>query len=407
MNRLLASVCLAALYASPLVANEAALQQSLAKWDLQLEEWRAAVQQASTPEEKARALAQKPDGQELAQELWRAVGYRSMHEPWACPAVVWWLNHPQALAKVVPQAELGKAFERFWKAIDAVHYQDPRIAGACAALSQSSDVRVFRMLEKIYAANPDNKARGAAAMALALYLNRTNSFSEAEWGGKDMMRAKRLFYVREALLKAPGVPFGESTVEKVAAEEVYRLKNLSEGSIPPIIAVADKSGKIHSLPERNKPTILFFCAPGDEASASMLGRAVVFKTQYPKFAFCPVVSSVPRQKAAELFAEQGVAADFYLDAQGEAAQAYRMEAWPRVALISHRCRLLYYGLPNLDFQTRLDAYQAELEHDAAGANAPAARSPQPAPAAQPRPVPAPERKGLEGTPPGLRPMPAF
>ncbi len=412
MNRLLAFVCLAALHASSLNAGEAALQRALAKWDLQLREWAAAVDQAATAEERARAQAGKPDGMDLAQELWKAVGYRSMYETWACPAVVWWLNHPHALAKVVPPAELKTAFSRFWKAIDAVHYQDPRIAGACEALSRSNDVRVYRMLAKIYAANPDDRARGCAAMGLALYLNRTNVLSEAEWGGKDMMRAKRLFYVREALLKAPGAPFGDSTIDKVAAEEVYRLRNLSEGSIPPMVSVLDSGGKAVNLPVRNRPTILLFCTPGDEASASVLSRSVVFQSQYPEFVFCPVISSMSREEASAALAEQGIACDFYLDPDGEAARAWRMEEWPRVALISERCRLLYYGAPNLDFQTRLDACKAEREHDAAALKQGAPPSggnggrPQPArpsaPAASPSPAP-----GGESEPPDLRPMPKF
>lgn len=415
MIRLLALACAALLLAAPLFASEAALQKALSKWDLQLKEWEAAVEQADTPDERARVQAEKPDGTELAQELWKAVGYRSMRETWACPAVVWWLNHPHALAQVVPPAELPEVFSRFWKAIDAVHYQDPRIAGACEALSRSNDVRVYRMLAKIYAANPDDRARGCAAMALALYLNRPNSFSEAEWGGKDMMRAKRLFYVREALLKAPGAPFGHGTVDQAAAEEVYRLRNLSEGSIPPIITVLDTNSKPVRLPVRDKPTVLFFCTPNDEASVSMLNRAAVFEAQYPEFAFCPVISSMSRQEAAAALAGQGVDdCAFFLDPRGEAAQAWRMKDWPRVALISQRCRLLYYGVPNLDFQTLLDACKAERERDAVSLNdgvsntAPGEQSQrpesEPSPAINPPsdPLPGPERDA-----PDLRPMPSF
>lgn len=415
MNRLLALLGAAPLLAATLLADEAALHQALAKWDLQLKEWEAAVQEADTPGERARVQAQKPDGMELAQELWKAVGYRSMHETWACPAIVWWLNHPHALAQVVPPAELPDVFSRFWKAIDTVHYQDPRIAGACEALSRSNDVRVYRMLAKIYAANPDDKARGCAALALALYLNRPNAFSEAEWGGKEMMRAKRLFYVREALLKAPGAPFGNGTVDQAAAEEVYRLRNLSEGSIPPMITVLDKNGKSVTLPVRDKPTVLFFCTPNDEAGVSMLSRGAVFASQYPEFAFCPVISSMSRQEAAAALAAQGVSCDFFLDPRGEAAQAWRMENWPCVALISQRCRLLYYGAPNLDFQTLLDACKAERERDAVSQNEGAAKTgsaerSQRHEATAPVPPIKPDAGPLPGTgsePPDLRPMPSF
>lgn len=405
---------MAPLLAAPLFADEAALQKALAKWDLQLKEWKAAVQQAATPGESARVQAEKPDGMELAQELWKAVGYRAMHETWACPAIVWWLNHPQALAQVVPPAELPEVFSRFWKAIDTVHYQDPRIAGACEALSRSNDVRVYRMLAKIYAANPDDRARGCAAMALSLYLNRPNAFSEAEWGGKDMMRAKRLFYVREALLKAPGAPFGNGTVDQAASEEVYRLRNLSEGSIPPMITVLDKNGKSVPMPVRDKPTVLFFCSPNDEVSVSMLGRAIVFEKQYPEFVFCPVISSMSRQEAATALAGQGIACDFFLDPRGEAARAWRMEDWPRVALISQRCRLLYYGVPNFDFQTLLDACKTERERDAGSLKegvsktSPAEHSqrtePSPLPEVKPAAEPLP---GTKSKPPNLRPMPSF
>lgn len=373
--------------------DEELMKNALAQWEQQIREWRAAVSQAEGEREKEKARAGRPDGTEIADALWKAVGANSFREEWACSAVVWWLERPGLFEQTVPAEERKKAVGALWKSVEEVHYQNPLIAGACAALSRSADVRVYRVLEKIYAANPDDRAKGCAALALAFFLNKTNVFSEAEWGGDEMKKARRVFYVREALLKAADAPFGESTVGELAEEEIYRLRHLSEGSMAPAVTVIDGSGRAASLPLRGRASVLFFCTPDDEESVAVLKRSAVFQTQYPEFAFCPVVYAPNRDEAERRMALCGIACDFFLDADGEAARVYRVDRAPAVALVSANRRLLYFGAPDLNFQTRLDDCKREMTRQKEAAARESGEE-------EPPPV---EKQA----PPGLRPMPRF
>lgn len=362
--------------------DEVAMKKTLAQWDQQLKEWRAAEEQAVTPQEKDKVMREYPDGSDIASALWEAVDAKSFKEEWACPAIVWWLNHIALFRQTVSPNELKKTVSALWKSVDEVHYQNPLIAGACAVFSRSSDVRVYRMLEKIYTANPSEKTKGCAALALALFLDQTNVLSEAEWGGRDVKRAKRVFYVREALLKASNEPFGAGCVGDVATEEVYRLRYLTENALPPLVRVKDRAGRTVMLPVRDKNTILFFCTPDDEESISVLSRNAVFQTQYPEFSFCPVLSGMSRDEVIQRLAQHEIACDFYLDDTGDVAHAWRVSHsrcsvgqqgesgdiahwWrvrqlPAVALISDKGRLLYWGAADMNFQAKLDECKQKI-----------------------------------------------
>lgn len=368
--------------ASLSAGDEVSMKKTLAQWDQQLKEWHAAEEQAVTPQEKDKVLREYPDGADIALALWKAVDAKSFKEEWACPAVVWWLNHIALFKQIIPPNELQKSVSALWKAVDEVHYQNPLIAGACATFAQSSDVRVYRMLEKVYTANPNEKAKGCAALALALFLDRTNVLSEAEWGGSEMKRAKRVFYVREALLKAPNEPFGTGCVGDIASEEVYRLRYLAEGALSPLVSVKDRAGQKVALPVRDKNTILFFCTPDDEESVSILSKSAVFQTQYPEFVFCPVLAGMSRDEAIQRLSACEIACDFYLDDTGDASHAWRVRHdrcsagsqgdsegiahwWrvrhtPAVALISDKGRLLYWGAPDMNFQAKLDECRQKM-----------------------------------------------
>lgn len=382
MVRLVACFGLAWACASLSAGDEVSMKKTLAQWEQQLKEWHAAEEQAVTPQEKDKVLREYPDGADIASALWKAVDTKSFKEEWACPVVVWWLNHIELFKQIVPPNELQKSVAVLWKSVDEVHYQNPLIAEACAVFSQASDVRVYRMLEKIYAANPNERAKGCAALALALFLDKTNVLSEAEWGGREMKRAKRVFYVREALLKAPNEDFGTGCVGDIAAEEVYRLRYLTENALPPLVTVKDRSGRAVTLPVRDKYTILFFCTPDDEESISVLSKRAVFQSQYGEFAFCPVITGVSRNEAVQRLSERGIVCDFYSDDSGDAAHAWRVHhsrcsagrqddsgdvahQWrvrrlPAVALISDKGRLLYWGASDMNFQAKLDECKQKI-----------------------------------------------
>ena len=118
---------------SPTFADEQEMRAALARISQQEAEYRAALSLATTDEQRAAIIP--PSADEAAAALWKSVRSRTgtkevpvtsptslrraenakppatrqvptyeFEEDWAAPAVVWLLNHPDALAKLFPDA---------------------------------------------------------------------------------------------------------------------------------------------------------------------------------------------------------------------------------------------------------------------------------------------------------------
>lgn len=393
--------------------SEEEMKKALAKWNGQVGDWTTAYEHASSDADKEKLLKIRPDVLAAGKELWKAVPVSEFRESWAFPAIVWWMNNPDLLVAVVPEKERVAAAEALLAAMEKVHFLSPSAADVCAALSAGSSARVYRVLESIYLSNSSSRAKGCAALGMAVMLGKSSDAEQREYvfGGAELARSQRLLYVKEALLRCPDAPFGGSTVEAVAVEEIYRLSHLVEGRVPPALEVKSADGATVKLPSTAKPTLVLFWSPEDETSLSIMAMMDEFRAKHTGIAICPVVSGVKLAALPELMEKRGLHAESYVDEEGKAAVDYRLPALPYAYLIGVDGKTIYCGYPDMALQAKIRECVKDLE----GSVSPA---PQAVPAAVPvreavpQAQPAPAAVSGAAVPaadaaPPLRPMPSF
>ncbi len=375
-------------------AAEPAMRAALTRWEQQMAEYRAAQKVAKTDEQ--RAAVRVPDGKDVAAELWqsvcRKVGEREelvrptaeqrMHgarderkmvpvyefdQPWAAPAVVWFLNNPQAFAEVFKGRERRVSYfaNALLESVNRTHYSSPYIGEACAKLSESQSVRVYEMLQKIYTRNRDLTSRANAAMAMCIMLS--NPTIQGAEGSAAMARNKQLYFLKQAVSASPeNAMFGTRTLSETALEMAYVLRNLSVGSIPPQLTVTGTDGKPATFPVTGKANLIFFWSPSEQMGLNVVSRQHQLATQYPGLVFCPVTVHSPNHNdwLVELKQHNIVANCYMDDAENSNGRAYRVTQLPTAVLIGPDSRILFIGYPGLPLQTALNNLFAEQKSQA-------------------------------------------
>lgn len=405
-------LCALAVSSMQVFGGEEGMKQALAKWKSQVGDWSTAYEHASSDADKERLLKVQPDALAAGKELWKAVPVSEFRESWAFPAVAWWMSNPDLLVAVVPEKERAAAAEALLAAMEKVHFLSPAAADVCAALSAGASVRMYKVLESIYLSNSSSRAKGCAALGMAVMLGKSSEAEQREYvfGGAELARSQRLLYVKEALLRCPDAPFGGATVEAVAVEEIYRLSHLVEGRVPPVLEVKSADGATVKLPSTAKPTLVLFWSPEDETSLSIMAMMDEFRSKHPGIAVCPVVSGVKLAELPGLMEKRGLQAESFVDEEGKAAADYRLPALPYAFLIGVDGKTIYCGYPDMALQAKI----RECVKDLAGGGSAA---PQAVPAAVPArevapkpsaavPAAVPAVPAAEPVPP-LRPMPSF
>ena len=416
MKKLLAAAALSMIPLS--MATEEAMHQALNTWNQQVADYEEAIKAA--PNDEARAAILAPNDREIAPQLWQSINARTgtrknprgkgsiptfeFEKPWALPAIIWILEHPQAFTAAFTeeeQAQLTYFGNALVDSIIRVHFSNPGVGAACPALSATSSVREYELLQKIYQRNQNKSARACAALGMSLMLN--NPMVSSIEGSDAMARAKRLYYLKQSILLAgKDTRFGNTPLPEVAIEQAYYLRHLATGCIAPQLTVKDQQGAAHSFPTPDKPNLIIFWSPAEPAGTNMVRDIDKIKAQYPGVEICPIMPHSAPEEQQTALQEQGIATSYTDDAQGTAGKTYRVAQLPTAILIGKDSSIIYGGAPDMKLQNALESITA-AERAAAKAARPTVTI-QEAPAKPaPQPAPAPTKDEV----PGLREMPEF
>ena len=414
MRKLLTAVALSMIPLS--TATEEAMNQVLGSWNQQVVDYEEALKTA--PNDEARAAIEPPNAREIAPQLWQSINARTgsrknprgkgsiptfeFEKPWALPAVVWILEHPQAFTAAFTdeeQAQLTYFGNALVESIIRVHFSNPGAGAACPALSATSSVREYELLQKIYQRNQNKSARACAALGMSLMLN--NPMVSSIEGSEAMARAKRLYYLKQSILLAgKDTKFGNTPLTEVALEQAYYLRHLAAGCIAPQLTVKDQLGAAHRFPITSKANLLIFWSPADPAGTNMVRDIDRIKEQYPGVEICPIMPYASPEEQQAALQEHGITTSYTDDAKGTAGTTYRVTQLPTAILIGKDSTIIYGGAPDMKLQNALENITAAERAAAKAARptvtiqeAPDRPAPQPAPAA--------------GDVPGLREMPEF
>lgn len=377
------------------VADEAGMQNVLADWKSRQTDWESAFKIAETDEKRAELLKSRPDAVSVARNLWRQAG-RDLTKPYALPALVWFLDHPQALAEAFSNGDASKKIILdCLTALENNLLMEKGAGQAAHALSNSRDLRCRTILEQIKDLNQFPEDQGLASLGLAMVMKENSGMLQDD----SRLVAARGKLLKDAIIKCYDARFGSVPVQEIVKEELYEIRNLNIGQTGPKIKLpSSATGAEVVLPSGDRPVLVVFWDPRDSMSVKFLEKAASLRTEFPGMTVMPVapVSAAGVKKALR---NLNLDIPSLIDEKALAFKDYRVAHTPRVYLLDPKGKILMRGTPDVLFDANLYAVMNRFEGKAAAAapKAPAAVTPAPVPAV----VNSPETRL-----PAARPVPA-
>lgn len=396
------------------------MKNALADWQMRQSDWESAFKTAESDGKREELMKSRPDAVPVARELWRQVGRDlqkpETQKPYLLPAVIWFLDHPAAVAQAFPNGETArKIVVLCLDALENTLFREKGAGKAAYALSSSRELRCRVILEQIkdYSQFPEDQ--GLAALGLAMVMKETTGMLQDD----VRLVAARGKLLKDAIIKCYDSSFGPVPVRNLVQEELYEIRNLNIGQTGPGISLpSSATGAQVALPTGDKPVLVVFWDPRDARSVQFLGKAVSLRGEFPGLMVMPVApGSSENVKKALLNLNLDIPS--LVDEKAAAFKDYRVRLTPQVYLLDPKGKILMRGTPDMLFDANLYAAMGKLEGKKNGkaeekkaAAAPPAARPAPLPAkinspetrvpAAPQPAAAP---AAPLAPPPLRPMP--
>lgn len=241
-------------------ADETGMNNVLEDWRMRQFDWESALKTAESGEKRAELMKNRPDAVPVARELWRLVG-RDLQKPEtqkSCllPAVVWFLDHPLAVAQAFPNGDMARKIVVFClDSLENTLFREQGAGKAAYALSNSRDLRCRVILEQIKNYNQFPEDQGLASLGLAMVMKETTGMLQDD----VRLVAARGKLLKDAIIKCYDSSFGPIPVQNIVKEELYEIRNLNIGQTGPEISLPSTAaaGKV-TLPSGNKPVLVVF-----------------------------------------------------------------------------------------------------------------------------------------------------
>ena len=202
-----------------------------------LEEWAGKLAIAA-PEEQLNVWANRPVSSHHGGLMWNAIK-GALDQEWAIDYCVWLLERAPVYSVGREEGSAVSRAARIVEALRTVHYQSAKVGMLCLALTSQSDPAIMKVVEKVEAQNPSGEVQGQASLAIAMMLKGL--------GDDPEIMEKRIGHLRSAIIKAHEVEVGDTTVSKLAMDEIFIIQNLTKGRTAPDAIGRDSSGEPFKL----------------------------------------------------------------------------------------------------------------------------------------------------------------
>ncbi|WP_354831561.1 redoxin domain-containing protein [Akkermansia muciniphila] len=369
-------------------ADEAGMKNALADWQMRQSDWESAFKTAESDGKREELMKSRPDAVPVARELWRQVGRDlqkpETQKPYLLPTVLWFLDHPEAVAQAFPNGESArKIVVLCLDALENTLFREKGAGKAAYALSNSRELRCRVILEQIkdYSQFPEDQ--GLAALGLAMVMKETTGMLQDD----VRLVAARGKLLKDAIIKCYDSSFGPVPVRNLVQEELYEIRNLNIGQTGPGISLpSSTTGAEVKLPGGEKPVLVVFWDPRDARSVQFLGKAASLRGEFPGLTVMPVApGSSENVKKALLNLNLDIPS--LIDEKAAAFKDYRVRHTPQVYLLDPKGKILMRGTPDMLFDANLYAVMGKFEGKKNG-KAEDKKAPAAPPAARPAPLPA-------------------
>lgn len=320
-------------------------QASMEKWSLEL-------RVAESQDARAAAMAKRPDAHVYAKRMWAAIG-NSLKEEWTIEPSSWFLSLASNLIIQKEDGMMAPAYPAETKAIrtavEQYHIKSAALTPMCFALTAGNDPGTLALLEKISTVNPDKKIQGVASLAIAMVLKNSGDTPE--------LMARRLTAIKKAIIDAAEVEIGNTSVSKIAADELYIIRYLTKGRVAPDLKGMDSAGRALTLAEhKGKITVLMFW----NSNIGEANRVVEFANMLQeKYQGQPVtvlgVNNDPLDKLRGFQADGTVKFTNFSDPENKLSAEYRIGNWPLIYVLDAERKVSFAGAPGSFVELSVEA----------------------------------------------------
>lgn len=339
--RYLAAIAFA-LSAGSLVAAPADATRIQKSYQLAMDKWALEMRIANTPADRAKAWAARPDATPFAREMWGTIG-GSLAQDWTLEPAAWFLKTTPGILATQADGSVSAVFakqnEAIRQTIETTHVKSPKLGPVCAALTVTSDPRSLSTLEKIQATNPDPKIAGTAALGAAMQLKALGDDAE--------VIRRRLTYLRKAIIQASDVPINDTTVAKLAQDELYIITYLTKGRTAPDLVGMDCAKRAMALSaHKGKVIVLIFWNSNVPDAQRLVEISSALDAKYKGKGLIVIgVNNDTTEKLRALQADGTVPFANFSDPDNKLAAEYRVGTWPLVYVLDGERKIHYSGAP--------------------------------------------------------------
>lgn len=324
-------------------------------YELSNETWALKYQLATTPAEKQELMASRPSPEKAAKDLWTDIA-PSLKEAWVIPHAAWFMDLTRNLTAPGVDGTTQPAFaaerQRILTAFSESHLDKPGIGLLCIALAEGGDPQALGILEKVITGNPDEPTQGVAALAASMLLRNLGEAPE--------VMAKRITYLRKAIIQAADEKIGDTTVADIAADELYVMNNLSKGRTAPDLSGTDVAGRAIRLSDlKGKIVILLFWdakSPETDKIISLTNNLAVKYDSKPVSILGVTPEALDRIRTLQ--ADGSIRWNNIIDPEDKLAEEYRIASRPAVLVLDREGKIEYTGLPGSFLELTVDALLA-------------------------------------------------
>ncbi len=321
-------------------------------YELSVETWTLKYQLAATPAEKEALLASRPNPEKTAKDLWTDIA-PSLKEAWVIPYAAWFLDLTRNLTAAGADGNAQPAFtaerKRILGTFSENHLTKPGIGPFCIGLAESGDPQALGILEKVIAENPDEPTQGIAALAASMLLKNLGDAPE--------VMAKRLTYLRKAIIQASDQKVGKTTVADIVTDELYVIRYLSKGRSAPDLSGTDVAGRVIRLSDmKGKVVILLFWDAKSAQTDKIIGLTNQLSVKYDGKPVA-VVGITPEalDRIRALQADGSIKWNNIIDPTDKLAGEYKIASRPAVLVLNDNGVIEYSGMPGSFLELTVDA----------------------------------------------------
>ena len=329
-------------------ANQLEAERIQRGFTLSSEKWMLEMKLAKTEPARAEVLTRRPNGAARAADLWQSIS-PELPEAWVIPYAAFYLGITQNVRNEGGQMLFAKERAQLLKAIGESHCKNPQITPFSLALIDSGEPQALGILEKIAKENPDNAAQGIAALGAALVLKNLGDAPE--------VMAKRLNFLRQAIIKSADQKIANSSVADIASDELYVIRFLTKGRQAPSFSTMDIASRTVSLAElKGRTVVLLFWDSQTEQAAQLIRLTNQIFTKYKDQPVTILgVTQEPAERIRKLQGDGLVLWQNISDPTGKLSKEYRINRQPFLYVIDPEGKIQFTGLPGSFVELTIDA----------------------------------------------------